>query len=124
MTVKTDIYVLGTALYQMLCGAAPFTTTGPNVALAKQLYVPMTWIAVSYKGSDRMPAPPFQQRSDPVPAEGAQTQASIPSVAAKQGRQIHRTRLESSIGSSRSIRLTAAEHPRARSPLGDVHVRT
>jgi len=29
---------LGTVLYQMLCGAAPFTTTGPNIELAEQLY--------------------------------------------------------------------------------------
>ena len=38
ITDKTDVYAFGTVLYQLLCGAAPFTTTGPNVALAKQMY--------------------------------------------------------------------------------------
>ena len=38
ITEKTDVYAFGTVLYQMLCGAAPFTSTGFSVALAKQLH--------------------------------------------------------------------------------------
>jgi serine/threonine protein kinase len=39
ITEKTDIYAFGTVLYQMLCGAAPFSSTfGFSVALAKRLY--------------------------------------------------------------------------------------
>jgi len=38
ITEKTDIYAFGTVLYQMLCGAAPFASTGGNIVLARQLY--------------------------------------------------------------------------------------